>query len=95
MDLSGTAVHFGPRISLHRDGSFVGLSPSETEIRRRIWWRLLALDGQTAELCGAGLSVTFPHYNYKRPLNVNDSDLSPNMSALPTEHDGPTEMIFC
>ena len=95
MDLSGTAVHFSQRIGLHRDGSFVGLSPSETEIRRRIWWQLLALDGQTAELCGAGLSVTFPHYGCKRPLNVNDSDLSLNMSALPTEHDGPTEMIFC
>ena len=26
---------------------------------------------------------------------MNDSDLSPNMSALPSEHDGATEMIFC
>lgn len=93
--LTGTAVRLGQRIGLHRDGSFIGLSPFETEIRRRIWWRLLALDGQTAELCGAGLSVTFPHYDCKRPLNLNDSDLSPNMSALPSEHDGPTEMIFC
>ena len=93
--LTGTAVRLGQRIGLHRDGSLVGLSPFETEIRRRMWWRLLALDGQTAELCGAGLSIAFPQYDCKRPLNVNDSDLSPNMSALPPEHDGPTEMIFC
>ena len=93
--LTGTAVRLGQRIGLHRDGSLVGLSPFETEIRRRMWWRLLALDGQTAELCGAGLSIAFPQYDCKRPLNVNDSDLSPNMSALPSEHDGPTEMIFC
>ena len=93
--LTGTAVRLGQRIGLHRDGTLVGLSPFETEIRRRVWWRLLALDGQTAELCGAGLSVAFPRYDCKRPLNVNDSDLSPNMSALPSEHDGPTEMIFC
>ena len=26
---------------------------------------------------------------------MNDSDLSPNMSALPSEHEGPTEMMFC
>ena len=93
--LTGTAVRLGQRIGLHRDGSLVGLSPFETEIRRRMWWRLLALDGQTAELCGAGLSIAFPQYDCKRPLNVNDSDLSPNMSALPSEHNGPTEMIFC
>ncbi len=93
--LTGTAVRLGQRIGLHRDGTLVGLSPFETEVRRRVWWRLLALDGQTADLCGAGLSVAFPAYDCKRPLNINDSDLSPNMSALPPEHDGPTEMIFC
>ncbi len=93
--LTGTAVRLGQRIGLHRDGTLIGLSPFETEIRRRVWWQLMALDGQTAELCGAGLSIAAPRYDSKRPLNVNDSDLSPNMSALPSEHEGPTEMIFC
>ncbi|MCJ1458291.1 hypothetical protein MMC28_008662 [Mycoblastus sanguinarius] len=93
--LTGTAVRLGQRIGLHRDGTLLALSPFETEIRRRVWWRLIALDGQTAELCGAGLSVASPRHDTKRPLNVNDSDLSPEMSALPSEHDGPTEMIFC
>ena len=93
--LSGTAVRLGQRLGLHRDGTLLGLSPFETEIRRRIWWRLLALDVQMAENCGAGQSVAVPRYDCKMPLNVNDSDLSRNMSALPPEHDGPTEMIFC
>ncbi len=93
--LTGTAVRLGQRIGLYRDGILIGLSPFETEIRRRVWWRLMALDGQTAELCGAGSSVAAPRYDSKRPLNVNDSDLSPNMCALPSEHEGPTEMIFC
>ena len=93
--MTGTAVRLGQRIGYHRDGTLIGLSPFETEIRRRLWWRLMALDGQTAELCGAGLSVAAPRYDSKRPLNVNDSDLSPNMSVLPSEHEGPTEMIFC
>ena len=93
--LTGTAVRLGQRMGLHRDGTSIGLSLFETEIRRRVWWRLTALDGQSAELCGAGLSVGSSHYDSKWPLNVNDSDLSPNMSALPPEHEGPTEMIFC
>ena len=93
--LTGTAVRLGQRIGLHRDGTLIGLSPFDTEIRRRIWWRLISLDCQSAELCGAGLSVTSPRYDSKMPLNVNDSDLSPDMSALPSEHEGPTEMIFC
>ena len=93
--LNGTAVRLRQRMGLHRDGTLIGLSPFETEIRRRIWWRLMVLDSQTAELCGAGLSVASPRDDSKRPLNVNDSDLSPNMRALPSEHEGPTEMIFC
>ncbi|KAL1873772.1 hypothetical protein Plec18167_006290 [Paecilomyces lecythidis] len=31
----------------------------------------------------------------KLPSNVNDSDLYPGMKETPTEHTGPTEMIFC
>lgn len=93
--LTGTAVRLGQRMGLHRDGTLIGLSPFETEIRRRVWWRLMALDGQTAELCGAGVSVTSSQYDSKMPLNVNDSDLSSDMSALPPEHEGATEMIFC
>ena len=93
--LTGTAVRLGQRMGLHREGSLIGLSPFETEIRRRIWWRLIALDFQTAELCGAGTSIASPRYDSRKPLNVNDSDLSSDMSALPSEHEGPTEMMFC
>ena len=93
--LTGTAVRLGQRVGLHRDGTSIGLSPFETEIRRRVWWRLMSLDGQSAELCGAGFSVTSLQYDSKMPLNINDTDLSPDMSTLPPEHKGPTEMIFC
>ena len=93
--LTGTAVRLGQRMGLHRDGTLIGLSAFETEIRRRVWWRLMSLDGQSAELCGAGFSVASLQYDSKMPLNVNDTDLSPDMSALPLEHEGPTEMIFC
>jgi len=81
------------RISLHRDGSLLGLSPFDIEIRSRIWWCLLFLDGQTSEFCGAGLSI-FPPFDAKPPLNINETDLSPGTSVLPATYDSPTEMTL-
>lgn len=92
--LTGTVMRMAQRLGLHRDGSLIGLPPFEIEIRRRIWWSLLYLDGQTSEFCGAGVS-TCPRFDTKPPLNVNDSDLSPSMSLLPAEHEGSTEMMLC
>ena len=92
--LTGMAVRMGQRIGLHRDGSEVGLSPFETEIRRRVWSMLVNVDAQTAHLCGARTSWSPPISDNKALLNVNDGDLDPNMSTLPDEHHGPTEMIF-
>ncbi|KAK4868228.1 hypothetical protein LT330_007426 [Penicillium expansum] len=37
-------------LGLHRDGTHFGLSPYETEMRRRVWWYIYLLDVQTCEL---------------------------------------------
>ncbi|KAK2753330.1 hypothetical protein FQN55_003459 [Onygenales sp. PD_40] len=92
--LTGTALRIAQRGGLHRDGSHLGLSIFETEMRRRLWWFMLVLEGYSSELCGAGTSVLQYPWDTRLPLNVNDSDLSPNMKQGPTEHDGPTEMLF-
>ncbi|CAD0092174.1 unnamed protein product [Aureobasidium vineae] len=34
-------------------------------------------------------------FDTKRPLNLNDADLHPNMMTCPTERQGSTEMMFC
>ncbi|KAK2808467.1 hypothetical protein FQN50_004675 [Emmonsiellopsis sp. PD_5] len=92
--LTGTALRIAQRVGLHRDGSHLGLSIFETEMRRRLWWFMLVLEGYSSELCGAGTSVLQYPWDTHLPLNVNDSDLSPNMKQAPKEHDGPTEMLF-
>ncbi|MCJ1471357.1 hypothetical protein MMC07_010005 [Pseudocyphellaria aurata] len=95
LTLSGIAIRFGQRLSLHRDGASLGLPTFETELRRRLWWQIILLDGRSAELSGSGMSLLTPDWDTKPPLNVNDSDLNPNMREMPVVHSGLTEMAFC
>ncbi|KAH8434413.1 fungal specific transcription factor domain-containing protein [Aspergillus melleus] len=44
----GIAVRMAIHLRLHRDGYRLGLSPFETEQRRRLWWQLVALDKRIA-----------------------------------------------
>lgn len=92
--MTGTAVRIGQAIGLHRDGASLGLPPFEVEMRRRLWWQIMMLDGSTGELSGSGVCIIAPLWNTKIPLNVNDNDLYPDMQDQPVEHIGPTEMIF-
>ncbi|KAL1625955.1 hypothetical protein SLS56_007102 [Neofusicoccum ribis] len=93
--LSAIAVRMGQRIGVHRDGSKMGLPLFEVEIRRRVWWQLMPLDVRTAELAGGSASLFARAWDTETPLNVNDSELNPDMKQLPVEHTGPTEMFFC
>lgn len=93
--LSGVAVRIAQRIGLHRDGTFLRLGPFETEMRRRLWWQVIVLDGRNAELAGAGFSIQTKMPDTKVPLNVNDEDIYPGMTEPPKEHTGATEMMFC
>ncbi|PNH65513.1 hypothetical protein VD0002_g3527 [Verticillium dahliae] len=84
-------------IGLHRDGKMLGLSPFESEIRRRLWWYIVCRDGRAAEDyglenmrrmtpgCAAGIDM---------PLNVHDSDLYPEMDELPPNRPGWTSMTL-
>ncbi|EKG12880.1 hypothetical protein MPH_09979 [Macrophomina phaseolina MS6] len=93
--LSAIAVRIGQRIGLHRDGSKMGLPLFDIEMRRRIWWQLMPLDIRTAELAGGSATLFSRGVDTALPLNVNDSELNPDMKQLPVEHTGPTEMFFC
>jgi hypothetical protein len=59
-------------------------------MRRRLWWQILIMDSRAAQLAGADM-----FWDTKRPLNVNDSDLSSALREFPAEHDGVTEMLIC
>ncbi|EAW09333.1 Zn(II)2Cys6 transcription factor [Aspergillus clavatus NRRL 1] len=93
--LCGVAMRIAQRIGLHRDGSQMGLSVFETEMRRRLWLQLVILDATVARHSGINMQIPFAATDVQTPLNVNDSDLDPRMKEAPREHSGPTEMIFC
>ena len=93
--LTGVALRIAQRIGLHRDGVSLGLPALDTELRRRLWWQILVLDGRMAELSGSGFSVLASLSDTKLPLNVNNNDLQPGVIEPPAERTGATEMIFC
>ncbi|PTB63201.1 hypothetical protein BBK36DRAFT_1183195 [Trichoderma citrinoviride] len=90
--LNGLAVRMAHSIGLHRDGTKLGMSPFESEVRRRLWWHFLARDSRAAEDHGISSWSTVPSYDTKLPLNVDDSELRPDMRELPPPHNGWTKM---
>ncbi|PVH78804.1 hypothetical protein DL98DRAFT_572886 [Cadophora sp. DSE1049] len=92
--LTGIAVRIAQRMGLCYDGASYGLQPFEIEMRRRLWWQIMLLDFRVAELSGAGCSILTHVWTTKFPLNVNDSDLYPDMRDPPAEHNGVTEMVY-
>jgi hypothetical protein len=94
--LTGVAVRIAQGMGLDRDGSVLGLSPFETEIRRRVWWQLKSHDFRTAELCGLAkfrdidTSADSTHW----PTNINDEDLHPGMSSVVAEANKLTDSVF-
>lgn len=95
--LTGVALRIAEGMGLHRDGSFLRLPPFETEIRRRIWWQLKILDGDSAELSGSDKFGAFDAdpRNPKLPSNINDDELYPRLTLLPMTTDRATDIIFC
>jgi hypothetical protein len=95
--LTGVAVRIAQGMGMRIDGSLLGLSPFETEFRRRLWWQLNMHEFRAAELCGQAkyrdfrLDETTP----KVGANVNDSDLYPSMTLPPVETSKITEMLWC
>ena len=94
--LAGVATRLAQGLGLHRDGSTLGLSPFETEMRRRLWWQIIILDSRSAELSGSTGAFESRGWSTKVPANVNDSDLYPQMTQEPVSAVGKaTEMISC
>jgi hypothetical protein len=93
--LSGVAVRLARKMGLHRDGSSLGLSPFETEMRRRLWWHIVHMDFRISDLLGTKPSMDLFSGDAKMPLNVADEDLSPDMVDLPPESNGITSIVVC
>jgi hypothetical protein len=94
--LTGLVVKIAQSLGLHREGThFDNLKPFEIEMRRRLWWAICVLDLRSAEDQGCELTVAERSFDTQFPLNVNDSDISPDMVDFPQERIGSTDMTFC
>ncbi|CAG9984367.1 unnamed protein product [Clonostachys byssicola] len=93
--LTGVAIRIGQRIGLHRDGEKLGLPPFEVQMRRRLFFQLLPLEGIASQLSGTGITAVPDHWDTLPPLNINDDQIWPGMTEKPQEQKGATDMIFC
>lgn len=67
----------------------------EREMRRRLAWHVASLDSRSAHICESNSSTRSHFPPVTLPANLNDADLSPDMTELPDGRRGATEMIFC
>lgn len=96
-NLIGIAIRIAEGMGMHFDGTLLGLSPFEAEIRRRIWWQLRLYDFRAAELCGQAKFRDLDHEETrpKMPANIDDRDLYPEMMQPAAESTKLTEMVWC
>ncbi|OAA58987.1 c6 zinc finger domain containing protein [Niveomyces insectorum RCEF 264] len=92
--LNGVVLRTAQKMGLHRDGEALGLSPFETEIRRRVWWQIIMVDIKYALISGLSHSMLPRAWDTKEPKNVNDADLFPTATEPIQDREGPTEMIM-
>lgn len=93
--LTGLVVRIAQTLGIHRDGSHFNLSPFEIEMRRRLWWQVCILDARASEDHGCDPTIVEAQFDTQMPLNVNDTDLDPDMKEFPEGRVGFTEMTFC
>lgn len=92
--LTGIAVRIAQRMGLHRDGETLGLPPFEVQMRRRLFWQLVPIDGFAGQHSGTGISMPPNSWHVKKPLNISDDQIYPGMTHQPEEQVGATDMIY-
>ncbi|KAI1370236.1 hypothetical protein F4677DRAFT_369955 [Hypoxylon crocopeplum] len=93
--MCGLAIRLAQSLGIHRDGSGLGLSAFESEIRRRIAWQLCNIDAPASEDFACDPSILeMSSFDVRMPMNINTSDLQPGSIELPTEKQGFTDSTF-
>ncbi|KAI0460665.1 hypothetical protein F5B21DRAFT_17660 [Xylaria acuta] len=94
--LAGLLTRIAAGMGLHRDGSnFPNVSPFDAEIRRRVWYHLCFLDGRVGDCQVFNVGITENLFDTKPPSNLNDADITPDMTSLPASRDGYTDSTLC
>lgn len=93
--LIGLAVRIARGIGLHRDGHGRAFSPFEAEMRRRMWWQILALDIRASEDRGSETILAENFFDTEFPCNLNDEDIGYESPDAFHSKTGPTDMTLC
>lgn len=82
-------------MGLHSESILAKHTVFEAEMRRRLWWSLVLFDTRISEMADFRTTTLTSTWDCRPPLNVNDSDLRPEMKEPPqAQAQFPTEAIF-
>ena len=81
-------------MGMHSEPALVKCTPLEAEMRRRLWWSLILFDTRIGEIASSKTVTLDPTWDCKVPLNVNDSDLRPEMKEPPPIQERSSEAVF-
>lgn len=81
-------------MDLHRDGDGRGFSAFEAEMRRRLWWQILALDMRASGDRGSETLAETP-FNTAMPTNLDDEDFGYHSQHPLQGRTGPTSITIC
>ncbi|KAF4987964.1 hypothetical protein FDECE_15226 [Fusarium decemcellulare] len=93
--LTSLCVRMAQALGLHRDGQQLGLSPFEIEMRRRLWWAVVAIDLRSAEEMGTDLIILDKNFDTRLPSNINDADIDPSFTEMAVPRQGRTDTAIC
>ncbi|OAP64447.1 hypothetical protein AYL99_00419 [Fonsecaea erecta] len=88
------AIRIAQRMGIHNESALARYTMLEAEMRRRLWWSLVLFDTRISEIANSKTVTLDPTWDCKIPLNVNDSDLRPEMTKLPAMQGNTTEALF-
>ncbi|KAJ9652813.1 hypothetical protein H2198_007943 [Neophaeococcomyces mojaviensis] len=91
----GLVIRSAEKLGYHRDGALLGLSPFQTEERRRLWWQLQHVDLALAVRSGLTPLTLMADWDTKMPLNIEDDDISASTTEFPKERKGLTSLSYC
>ncbi|CAG9945840.1 unnamed protein product, partial [Clonostachys rosea f. rosea IK726] len=93
--MTGVLIRTSMSLGLHRDGSnFANVSHFDTEMRRRLWWHICFLDHRVGECDVPQLALGPKMFDTREPCNINDEDISPDMTGAPVPREGFTETSY-
>ncbi|CZR58747.1 related to C6 transcription factor [Phialocephala subalpina] len=90
----GAAIRIAQRMGIDSESALAKCAPFDAELRRRLWWSLVLFDTRISEMADHKAATLAPTWDCKIPLNVDDSDLRPELKEPPGVLSKSTDALF-